>query len=78
VQHGDAHVKQEKKCEEWLGRVEKFRSIELRAPGESDDERERKPDQVQLAPRLVPGDGQDAAVEHGVKTEERDVAAATR
>jgi len=73
----DRHVQHEEDDEERLDAVEVFRAVVLEAPRQPDEEGEREAHHVQRPPRLVPGDGRDAEVQHQEVAEERDVAAAT-
>ncbi|MND43712.1 hypothetical protein D3C80_345100 [compost metagenome] len=75
-QQADAHVHQEEQHQERLGAGEQLGPIGAQAPGEADAEGTDEADQVEQAPGLEPGDGEDAGVEQGEVAEQRHMVAA--
>ncbi|MNQ41587.1 hypothetical protein D3C85_552670 [compost metagenome] len=75
-QQADAHVHQEEQHQERLGTGEQFGPVGAQAPGETDAEGADEADQVEQAPGLEPGDGEDAGVEQGEVAEQRHMVAA--
>src|ERR1700761_4326522 len=74
-QNGDCHVEKEEQHQEGLGGTEKLRAVTEYAPCCTNDECEQKAGQVERPPCFEPGYCENCAVEHGVVTEQDDVAA---
>ena len=75
-QQADGHVHQEEQHQERLGAPQQLRRVGTQAPGETNTEGADEADQVEQAPGLEPGDGEDAGVEQGEVGEQRDMVAA--
>ncbi|RMR44869.1 putative membrane protein [Pseudomonas amygdali pv. mori] len=75
IQQTDGQVHHKEQNQKGLRAPEQLWGVSPYAPGETDAERAEEADQVENAPGLEPGDGNDARVEQGKVTEQRDVAA---
>ena len=62
-QQADGQVHQEEQNQERLGAPQQLRRVRTQAPGETDAEGADEADQVEQAPGLEPGDGENAGVE---------------
>ena len=76
VQDRHGKVDREEREQERLGAGQQRPLVAQHAPRGADREREQEAEQVQHAPRLVSGNGQDREVEHEVIGEQRNVVAA--
>jgi hypothetical protein len=74
-ENGNGEIEREVKQQEGLGRGKMFGLIEPRPPKPGDDGGEYQAEQVQRPPRLVPGNGGDAKIEHEVVGEQHHVTA---
>jgi hypothetical protein len=74
-QQADRQIHQEEHNQKGLGAPEQGGCVGLEAPGKADAEGAEEADQVENAPGLEPGDGDDARIEQGKVTEQRDMAA---
>ncbi len=74
-QQANGEVHQEEQGQEGFGAPEQVRCIGAQTPGQADAERADEADQVQQAPGLEPGDGENAGIEQGEITEQGNMAA---
>jgi hypothetical protein len=73
----DDEVHGEEEQQEGLGAREQLRPVVVRPPERADAEGESEAEDVEHAPGLDPGDGEDAGVQHPVVRKQHHVAAAT-